>query len=277
MSSRTLANPESLSDYRKQCHRALQWVALAARANISPRPDASHYSLQWDAELGAFVTDAFDAVTSMRFGFELEQYALCTLDGAGISDRFALADATNEQAGAWTNERLVASGLKEVSFADLPYALEPVAQVVSPQPARAALTAWFELANNILQASAQRYADIKPGPSPVRCWPHHFDLATLITLETGSPESARSVGVGLSPGDTTFAQPYFYVNPWPPKSIDAPKSLPDGGHWHSESFVGAVATAEELLACDNPGDVARTFVSESLASVVDALEAAAGR
>ena len=55
--------------------------------------------------------------------------------------------------------------------------------------------------------------DLRPGPSPVRCWPHHFDIATCVALESGDPERERGIGTGLSPGDGTYGQPYFHVNP----------------------------------------------------------------
>ena len=51
----------------------------------------------------------------------------------------------------------------------------------------------------------------------MRTWPHHYDSATLILLdpaETG--EDARSINVGMSPGDGSYAEPYWYVTPWPP-------------------------------------------------------------
>ena len=73
----------------------------------------------------------------------------------------------------------------------------------------------------------------------------------LVSLDEAG-ESARSIGVGLSPGDETYAQPYFYVSPWPaPKNPKLP-ALPPGGHWHTKDFFAAVATADELLAQEDP-------------------------
>ncbi|MGQ0641812.1 MAG: hypothetical protein ACT4P6_13770 [Gemmatimonadaceae bacterium] len=37
--------------------------------------------------------------------------------------------------------------------------------------------------------------------SPPRCWPHHFDLAMLITLPEIAGRGTRTVGVGMSPGE----------------------------------------------------------------------------
>jgi len=44
--------------------------------------------------------------------------------------------------------------------------------------------------------------------TPVRIWPHHFDMATLISLR-----GDRTIGVGFVPGDALFPEPYWYVTP----------------------------------------------------------------
>ena len=61
--------------------------------------------------------------------------------------------------------------------------------------------------------------------SAVQLWPHHFDIATLRTLvQHEDAELAKSVNVGFSFGDGSYAQPYAYVSPWPypPSRNEAP-------------------------------------------------------
>jgi hypothetical protein len=43
-----------------------------------------------------------------------------------------------------------------------------------------------------------------PTASDVRCWPHHFDLATLFSFPTQNADATGYVGAGLSPGDEYF-------------------------------------------------------------------------
>ena len=93
----------------------------------------------------------------------------------------------------------------------------------------------------------------------VRCWPHHFDLATLFALEAGDPETARSVGVGLSPGDGSYAEPYFYCTPWP-----APENLPEPPgplHWHTQGFTSLVCPASRVDVSTDLGDVLSAAVT----------------
>ena len=104
---------------------------------------------------------------------------------------------------------------------------------------------WFANADAVF-----RQIDL-PSATPVRCWPHHFDLATLILIDDDTDaRNPRSVGVGMSPGDASYDQPYMYVTVWP--QPDAP--LPDlagGGLWHTEGWTGAVLLGGTITESDN--------------------------
>ena len=85
----------------------------------------------------------------------------------------------------------------------------------------------------------------------VRCWPHHFDIATLLNFEPAEDGTARSIGIGLSPGDHHYHQPYVYVSPWPHLKAAGLPLLPPPGHWHTQEFVAAVMTGDQILALDD--------------------------
>jgi hypothetical protein len=91
----------------------------------------------------------------------------------------------------------------------------------------------------------------KLATSPVRCWPHHFDLATLITLPARNACATEYIGVGLSPGDDYYDEPYFYVSAHPEPDPAALPSLPILGHWHLRDFIAAVATFHKITAAKN--------------------------
>ena len=74
------------------------------------------------------------------------------------------------------------------------------------------------------------------GASEVRVWPHHFDIATLVSYPGGA-----STGAGLAPGDVYYGEPYFYVNAYPfPGTDRLTASLAGGGRWHTQEWIGAV-------------------------------------
>ncbi|HEY9621236.1 MAG TPA: hypothetical protein V6C78_12745 [Crinalium sp.] len=70
-------------------------------------------------------------------------------------------------------------------------------------------------------------------------------MATLITLPNTQSDESKTVGVGLSPGDQSYSEPYWYVSPYPYPELS---SLPvlDIGFWHTDHWVGAVLTASQV-------------------------------
>jgi hypothetical protein len=113
-----------------------------------------------------------------------------------------------------------------------------------------------------------------PGASEVRCWPHHFDVGALVSLETQPDGSlAKSIGLGLSPGDESYPEPYWYVSPWP---YPAPSKLPaleSGGRWHTEGFAAAILTGSELLSGphDSQSERVQSFLDSAVAAGRNAL------
>jgi hypothetical protein len=108
------------------------------------------------------------------------------------------------------------------------------------------------------------------GAEPVRCWPHHFDLATLIVLDACvDREHSRSVGTGLSPGDETFDEPYWYTNAYPSDASATLRALAGGGFWNREGFFGAVLRGSDLVR-DAGADQQYDRASDYLESAVNA-------
>ena len=240
--------PTALVEARGVAHCALQWVARAARANLRSELDDSHSALTWDAGLGALVGAPLPKET--RVSLQLATLELDVTTHDGKAERLALDGCTTGMVNDWLDLKLEAQGLKPASQAALPYEVPP--RPLRHVPELAGLARWFGAAEEVLEEVRGKTADIRPGPGPVRCWPHHFDIALLVRLEKGAAKSARSIGVGVSPGDGYYPQPYAYVSPYPaPKNPKLP-ALPPGGHWHKKDFFAAVATAEALLAERDP-------------------------
>lgn len=243
-----LRNPEptELAAARALAHRAVQWPARAALANLAPAPDDSHTSLAWDPDMAALLSQPLDG--DVRVGLHVAVHELVFTKGSR-SEIFALAGKPDAEVGEWLDGKLAAEGLKPASGTKLPYDMPPAlfARPAGEGPSLAALSVWFAAGAELLEELRTKYQRFKPGPTPVRCWPHHFDIAMLVELE-----GARSIGIGLSPGDGYYAQPYFYLSPYPRPHTDNLPSLPPGGRWHTKDFFGAVAPAIDLLALPDP-------------------------
>ena len=263
-------DPTRLVSARRLCHAAVQWPSRAARANLPAADDDSHSSLEWDGEHFALVGQPLGGPQSPRLGFAFDALCLVWLEGDAVTDRLPLTGVDDSTVRAWCDERLAGAGLLGVERAEMPYELDPVdyRDFADKDTAAAARTlgAWYAAARQAIAATSTARASIAVAPPALRCWPHHFDLAVLFALEGGDPEHARSIGLGFSPGDGSYAEPYFYCTPWPaPESRPEP---PDRMHWHTEGFVSLVAPASAL-----DGDV---DLAGLLTSAVDTARATLG-
>jgi hypothetical protein len=235
-------------------HRAAPWATKVAPANLPAVPDDSHSSLEWDHDLrGLRCRPNPIPGGQLSVGLNFEACRLeVTRDGALIAP-IDLSGLTDDAVGRRLDSILEGLSLKPASPVELPYELGS-SERYSPTPdteALAELAAWYAVSATLLDEIPARFPDLRPGASPVRCWPHHFDIATLVSLEPGDPEVARSIGVGMSPGDATLGEPYFYINPWPRIDTADLPSLARGGHWVTTGAVGAMSTATEILALDD--------------------------
>jgi hypothetical protein len=97
--------------------------------------------------------------------------------------------------------------------------------------------------------------------SEVRCWPHHFDIGTRITIS-----SSRNIDVGLEPGDQYYDEPYFYVtmNPQPAASRIRSRPLWGNGVWHTHDWVGAVLPGSRLGAASSQERETREFLDSAI-------------
>lgn len=108
--------------------------------------------------------------------------------------------------------------------------------------------AWFQVLRSAGAVFRDAAGEMPPEAGPVQLWPHHFDLSfewfgsrRVEHQEDGETESSQAqIGFGLSPGDESIADPYFYATPWPFDEALRAVELPPGAEWHGESFQGAL-------------------------------------
>jgi hypothetical protein len=253
-----LENPGRLDPARAMAHAAAQLLYRAAVANADPRPGDEHSNLGWSARLMGFETHPLGS------GGVVVQLGLDPLSLHLADKSLRLDGVTEVQALDWLDAALAEHGLAPASGVAVTYDLPgDVLAVTTYRDVYGAggLAAWFDLASRSIDALVATLTDLSPGP--VRCWPHHFDIASYVSLEPGDAEEARGIGVGLSPGDGSYDQPYFFVNPWPHLDRDTlPPAIPPG-HWHLEGFVGSVATGVEILTLHTIDTGVQAFLNQS--------------
>ncbi|MBZ0266855.1 hypothetical protein K8I85_01750 [bacterium] len=266
--------PTELVEARIALHWAAQLAAVVGNHLVPARPDDSHSNLEWLADHGALAGEWTPSGVRLRSALRVSDLTQLVLDESGTElDSFALRDHTLAQgldrmngAVARALGRAGASPLALREYDGMPSHAVASAGGTFDIPARhlAELARWYASADGKLRALASGRSDA----SPVRCWPHHFDIATLLTLE-GSGEAAKTIGVGMAPGDGSYAEPYWYVNAWPFPAGAALPELDGHGRWHTAGWNGAVLTGSELVAAgDGAAQAARldAFLASAIAA-----------
>jgi len=263
--------PQSLTETRLQLHYAIQFMAAAGNFLTEPQPDYSHASLTWNSELKVFVSGLVN--TEQPFQVALEPVSLISLvldaEGNKLAE-FSLPQKTLDEGMNWLKQTIEPLGadIAKLIFVSYPedFPDSPLTRGATfqdgDQAQRQELTAYFANTNSILQALAAN----TEGASPVRIWPHHFDIATLISLPHIQKDEPASIGVGMSPGDGSYDEPYWYVTPWPyPDTANLPE-LAGGGTWHTEGWVGAILTASQLSKDDKQQNQLTAFLDSAISA-----------
>jgi len=249
--------PAALTSARLEAHHAVQLVGQVGTTWLTHDAAFQYGNLSWDPARGVFVGRE---VEGLHGALHLESLTWWVLRGEEVLARKPAIGATVAEGAAWFRETLVAAGLPDRPLQaeewDLPAHAVQQGAAFEGAGDRAALARWFDAALALL-------APISSAGSELRCWPHHFDLATLITVEAHEdPHQAKTIGVGFSPGDGGIDEPYLYVTPWPypPEPWPSP-ALPDGS-WNPEGWFGAVLRASDVA--DRDADRLRAFADAAI-------------
>ena len=258
-------DPTDLVAARLQLHWAAQLVSAVGTTLLPPAADDSHTNLEWLAVPGVLAGRLTTDTPRCRAALCPADLTLHVLDERGTSaSQRRLDGLTFSQGMVWLEqeiaaftERPLAKPLRrrELDLPDHPVAHGKPFALTDPS-AFAELARWYADADGVLRVMSEPTASA----SPVRCWPHHFDIATLATLpQAPGRDAPRTIGIGMSPGDTSYGEPYWYVTPWPyPPDARLP-ALRDG-HWHRTGWCGAVLTGSLLVASGAaPSQACRTY------------------
>lgn len=263
-------DPQDLTETRLQLHYGLQPIAALNVALTPAMADGSQASLSLDSieHTLVFLGSEIPCEQPFRLGFNPVNFNLVLVDPLlKPLDNFLLAGQTLLDALAWTRAQAAARGADSDQITllsypeDFPQHLIGGGQPFVPPPLDylQELTHYFANSNALLRPIAATTA----GASPVHIWPHHFDIAILITF-SGAGEEAQTIGVGHSPGDQAYPEPYWYVTPWPYPSVAELPQLAGEGFWHRQGFVGAILTGSRLIPGDEQENQVKSFLDSGM-------------
>jgi len=270
--------PHELVDARGQLHHSVQLIAAAGKSLISERPDDSHTSMHWNDTEKAFEGELIGDSPPLIVGISPENLTLYVRQhNQGNLRTYALHDTTLDSALSWLKSIFGDRGLDASKITlKMHYEIPPhpvgngqTFKISNPDHFKE-ISCYFANANSILHAVKSNI----PGAGRVRCWPHHFDIALLLAIDKDkSAEAARSIGIGLSPGDAQYREPYFYISPWPPPDVQKTKLLDlPVGRWNTEGWVGALLLASEFSSNSKQKEIMSTFVTNGISICAEILE-----
>lgn len=210
--ARAIAPPDAaFLDAWRQLHHAAQLASEVGKAWGEPRADDSHSSLAWRG--GALVGPVIAAPRPFRAELRPRELTLSLVgeDGVLLAAR-SLVGARFAEAMQWTRAQAGIAAGEPARHASVPAPDLPPHPVAEGAAFRVASKASFAALADLLDGADRvlgAVAAALPDASPVRVWPHHFDMATLAVI---TPD--RTLGVGLAVPDGIEPGGYWYVSPW---------------------------------------------------------------
>lgn len=266
--------PTSLVDARLQLHWAAQVVAAVGHNLLPARPDDSHTALQWVDGPGMMIGHAVSGTRHVQAALHPARLALRLLaaENGSVLEELYLSGSSLDQAYQWMGEAVARhSGRPEarkLERRDYEMPNHPVGRGARfsdrDRSALGELARWFGNGSRVMRTIVRARREAHT----VRIWPHHFDIGTIIPL-LGPVGEEPTVGVGLSPGDGYYPEPYFYVNAWPAPEEEALPTLPGMASWHTQDWTGAVLLGT-YCALAGRGEAQSAMVARFIESAVPA-------
>jgi hypothetical protein len=237
---------KELADSRLQLHYAAQFATALGISYRTPKADDSHTNLGWDRNYEALLSrEARSLSHVVQIAVRpRDMHLLVLLDGS-VGQRIPLHGSSISQVESALRAALESAGLDPRKFTLRRHYELPPHRLLGGDPFDTSRSDDFEELAGWYANGAVMMEEFKAliEGAEVRCWPHHFDIATLTSVGKGSS------GGGMLPGDAMWPEPYYYVNAYPVPSVrmsDAP--LDGGGQWNTDGWFGAVLIGSRLTS-----------------------------
>jgi len=261
-----------------ELHWAAQLLASAGQTFAEAQSDDSHRAMAWDTDRRAFVSAPFAGGYPFRVGLRPEDLTLMLLDRTdeplGV---FPFAGTTLDEGYEWLTLGMATYMGGAPPVIERPEFEIPEHAVGHGAPFSPSIGPEFEALGSLYGGAHALLTELfegDPDASTIRCWPHHFDIATLLTVEIGEDgAAAKTVGVGFAPMGGGYESWYWYVTPWPYPDDSALPELRGAGGWHTDGWTGAVLTGVEVDAMDEGArqGAVRAFLDEAVTATKKSL------
>ena len=251
-----LAHPAGLAPTIQKLHHAAQFVAMIGDSLLPRTEDDAQSSMRWHRALKALVGRKVDLGIPSRLALVYPVFELRFLDDDDRSlSPLLLEGQSKENVYDWMRENISAFGgqvsdLHPIRHFEIPHhAVDGIVPFHKPNARELEELARYRANADLVLRELSGHFD---RCSPVRIWPHHFDIATVLEVDgDGKTEQAtKTIGMGWAIPDNLIDDPYFYVTPWRKTGkIDFEKNseLPAGQWMLKKNWQGAVLPATDIV------------------------------
>lgn len=246
---------EKLRATREVLHPAIQNVAAVGRKFLPHSKQDEHATLSWVPGLSRLAGQWVKGDISFRSSISLEAFRIFLVDEkVNTLASFELEGQTHRKVMIWLEEQIGKLGLKAADLTmNLPYelpdypTLSGAAFHLAHPEAAEELSKFYHNAYISLKEIKQQFDT----QEVIHTWPHHFDQALQVIIkDSGDPETNTRLLFGMSPGDSRFENPYFYVSSWPFTETSICKKLSNNAIWVSDDWTGAVLLSRHIYNGD---------------------------
>tara|TARA_R110002074_G_scaffold76560_2_gene174146 strand:+ start:16873 stop:17667 length:795 start_codon:yes stop_codon:yes gene_type:complete len=222
-----------------EVHKIIQYLAAAGNSFLPKKQDDSHTNLKSLTSCGCLTTRPLNKNGDV-LAFSYSSFTLEWWIHAGDKIKLPLDGITHNEIVKWIVERARNNEIEKPFTAQMHYELpyKPVDDYYT-----------FHLENKLRLTEIMHYRilahlaleDTLENLTPhteIRVWPHHFDIASLYTL---NKQKQHVIGLGMAIPDTISKHFYLYVKGYAgehPVTVSEISEL-DNGRWDSH-FNGAI-------------------------------------
>ncbi len=226
----------------EQIHLAAQYLAAAGISFLDKKEDDSHTNLAWEVENNRLATHSFGNGTN-QVGLNLLSTNLEWLVNGTAEATIDLQTSTHSEILNWLNNQAQKHQIDKEYRYDFHYELPypSISEDYKFQIDNTESKIYAEELNRA-QTSFQSFLSENNLDSPIRVWPHHFDLGIYSQLDQSEN---TFLAAGLAIPDTLVDGLYYYASGYKDGKEIVTKTFKgmDRGDWRSD-WDGATLASE---------------------------------
>ncbi len=268
---------QKLSDVKQQFHLALQNVAAVGRKFLEHSDNDENATLTWIPGLSRLAGKWIEGNVRFRSSISFDDFSIYLVDErVNTISSFSVVGKTHRQIMIWLEEQIGKLQLQASDLTlNLPYKIQDSPQLngekfqANDPDVTMELMKYFHNTFKVLR----EFKKSRELNSEVYVWPHHFDEAlTVMIKDTGDPETNSTITLGMSPGDESIQEPYFYVSTWPHVLTSQLPLLENGAIWVEEEWTGSVFLSSELIKKKNQEEIIVNYFEKAFSSLFQSLK-----